>query len=478
MNDLILGIDVGTTNIKFKVQNKWRQTIFEKQVKYDIIIDNDRYEVNPLIWKNTILDELKYIFKQKFSERIVSIVTTAQMHTTVFYDSNMSILRNAILWNDKRSINIIKEIKHDLKISICDRVNEKTLAPGIPLTNLLWVKINEPEIYKDIYKISTCKDYIGYILSGNIKTDFSDASTSGCYDFNDNQWSNKILNHFGISREILPDIENSTYILGTLSNSLKKLFNVKQDIYIVLGCGDNAASYYACKKYTGLDNVLSIGTSGVLICKDNLKNSIGKKIVFKTNSHEVMISQMSLSTGGKAIEWWIKDITNQVSFPTLKDFTETKILNNSVYFIPYLSGEKYIYHCAKSFSGFFPLSLSTNTNGMTLAVIESIAFVFRLFCETKKKEDEEFLLVGGGAKNELLQRIIANNFVSSLYYLDINLGSVDGAILLGWEALNIENITPNGKLRIVPKQEILKLHYEKKFHKFVDISNEFVKMIK
>ncbi len=63
------------------------------------------------------------------------------------------------------------------------------------LEKLLWVKHNQPEIYKNTYKMLNAKDYIVYKLTGEFVTDQSDASGTNAYDLEKRDWSDRILEH-------------------------------------------------------------------------------------------------------------------------------------------------------------------------------------------------------------------------------------------------------------------------------------------
>lgn len=60
---------------------------------------------------------------------------------------------------------------------------------GFTLSKLMWVKKNEPSIYKNIYKVLLPKDYIRYKLTGVSATEAFDASGTQMIDINSRKWS-------------------------------------------------------------------------------------------------------------------------------------------------------------------------------------------------------------------------------------------------------------------------------------------------
>ena len=53
---------------------------------------------------------------------------------------------------------------------------------------IMWYRDNEPDIYRDAFKIIGTKDYINFRLTGVISTDHSYASGSGVYDLGRNMY--------------------------------------------------------------------------------------------------------------------------------------------------------------------------------------------------------------------------------------------------------------------------------------------------
>ena len=48
----------------------------------------------------------------------------------------------------------------------------------------MWIRDNEPEIYRQTHKMLCAKDYINLRLTGEVATDFSDASGTNAFDLN------------------------------------------------------------------------------------------------------------------------------------------------------------------------------------------------------------------------------------------------------------------------------------------------------
>ena len=74
-------------------------------------------------------------------------------------------------------------------------VEEKVLnhPSNFTLSKLVWVKENEPEVYKDIYKFMLPGDYIAMKISGQCCTSETGISEGIMWDFYQNKISDEIL---------------------------------------------------------------------------------------------------------------------------------------------------------------------------------------------------------------------------------------------------------------------------------------------
>jgi len=473
MNKLYLGIDVGTSSIKFLVTDSSLKKIYEKSKKYSYrTINKDWTEIDPSLWLNIIKEELKNIFSQSFSEDIIGICTTGQMHTTVFLDKQDEPVRNAIMWNDKRTKNRLDKIKSSIYENKKTRHLSNIVSTGMPLLNLLWVKENEPKKYNNIKKILTCKDYINYFLTGKHITDYCDASTSLFMNLLDWKWSPEILRMFDLDQSILPRIEHSSKDLGYLRNDVKNELNIDHDVKVFVGTGDNAATVVSTNNLSSNDLVVSLGSSGVILAPSNDELSKrGKNILFKAKeSEQNIITQGSLSTGAKNLEWWISNILESKSFENEEmGIKQDDILDNDVLFFPHLNGEKYLFGNPNLNGSFIGLNLQTVRHDMNISILEGVAFALKeLYTKIVKKSDyEQIVLIGGGSKSRLWIQTISNVFNLPVVNLKNSGEAVIGAIkiaIIGEE--NKKHSEKSSDYEIIEPIEKIVRHYEEKYVRY------------
>ena len=99
---------------------------------------------------------------------------------------------------------------------------------------LLSLKENRPYILEEADKLLFMPDLLNYMLSGVKSTEFSIATTSQMVDLKTNNWSEEILDTFGIDKNLLTDIAPTGAVIGQLSDEIcEELGVTKADIVSV-----------------------------------------------------------------------------------------------------------------------------------------------------------------------------------------------------------------------------------------------------
>lgn len=485
MKYLFLGIDLGTSSIKIAVQDSQQKEYYHNNIYYEYeTLNNNWNEINPDKWFQLIMSDLTTIFEHAWSKNIVGICLTGQMHSIVFINQAGMPVRNAILWNDKRTLNSIETIREQLDKFETTKLNAQTVSAGSPLANLLWLKENESENYNNIYKFLMPKDYINFRLTGHIATDFCDGSTTSLYDFYQEDWSEQVMELFDLPESIFPKLRHSSYNLGSVLPELKKQLNFTQDIQVFVGTGDNAATFYAANTTEANDLVVSIGTSGVVLVAGDTDNlsKIGKNIAFKLlPTDKNIIVQGSLSTAGEALSWWIEDVLKELDYAK----EQAGIVLESIHeanevFIPYMTGEKYIYKNGDLKGAFLNISPDTTRERMTLSVLEGISFSLKNLADKLTFRPYDHLkMIGGGAKSDLWKEIFANVFQKNVKNYSSLANAVNGAIKIAQVGYFESDLEINdSNINVTKYSSKISSAYDEKYKTYlntVDMLNKFYK---
>ena len=144
---------------------------------------------------------------------------------------------------------------------------------------------------------------------------------------------------------------------------------------------------------------------------------------------------------------------------------------NEIMFLPYLMGERSPLNDTDVRGMFFGLSLDTDKNDMSLAVLEGVAFALRHNIDIIRDMGiniEKSNICGGGTKNKLWLKIIANVLGIKLQIPANQEGASLGAALLAAKGVmskneyaELENKVYKTAETIIPTKELTEKYEEK-----------------
>lgn len=471
-----LGIDLGTSSVKLLLVDEKGNIIKTASRKYPLIFPKDGWsEQNPSDWWEGTLSALSEITENIDRSLIKGIGVAGQMHGLVILDENDEVIRPAILWNDGRTEKETEYLNNTIGKEKLSEYTANIAFAGFTAPKILWVKNNEPENFGRIRKIMLPKDYINYMLTGVHACDYSDASGMLLLDVKNKCWSEEMLNICSVDKAMMPALFESYAVIG----KVKEEFGL-ENAAVVAGAGDNAAAAVGTGTVGNGKCNISLGTSGtVFISSENFSvdkfNSL-HSFCHADGSYHLMGCMLSAASCNK---WFSEEILRENDFSALqKDITEEMLGNNSVYFLPYLMGERSPINDTDARGAFLGLSLDTKRENTVLAVLEGVSFAIRDSFEVAKNLGiitEESFLVGGGAKSPLWRKILANVLGIKLNILKTEQGPGFGAAILSMVGTgafsNISDATE--KLIeisevITPDEKLMSL-YEQRYQKYRQI---------
>ena len=204
----LLGIDIGTSSAKAMLMDLDGQVLYLQAEDYDVDIPQEGYaQQDPEIWWKAVQNILLTIKSQQPEAyaSVGAIGFSGQMHSLVTADKEGNPVYPAIVWLDQRSQKQLEEINRHVKKEELARVIHNRVFTGFAFPSLLWMKENQPESFRRIYKIMTAKDFIRLKMTGVFGTDVSDASSTTGFDMKKRDWAWEILGRLGLPEDIFPE---------------------------------------------------------------------------------------------------------------------------------------------------------------------------------------------------------------------------------------------------------------------------------
>ena len=249
---LVAGVDSSTQSVKVVIRDANTGAI----IRQGRGTHADGTEINPTIWKEALDGAIK---DAGGFEDVQAISIAGQQHGMVALDSDGTVIRDALLWNDTRSAQAAKDLNQELggDAETARKVGS-VLVASFTASKLRWMADSEPENAKKVAAIALPHDWLSWQLQGGkdfskLFTDASDASGTGYFDPSTSHYQNDIVK-LALRRDanyVLPRIVKAGEFGGTTSSGIP----------IAGGAGDNAGAALGIQAEPG-DVIVSLGTSG------------------------------------------------------------------------------------------------------------------------------------------------------------------------------------------------------------------------
>lgn len=442
----VLGLDLGTSGLKGILVNREGEVVFSSSSDYPLISPKRGYsEQDPKVWYEATLKVIKDIINKipNATSTIEGISISGQMHSLVLLNKEDEVIRNAILWNDVRTTEQSEKINTTLGDQLINITKNKALE-GFTLPKLLWVQENEPENWEQIDTFFMPKDYLGFRLTGNKQTEYSDASGTLLLDISGRQWSQEILETFNIDPNICPELVESTSLIGHLQVEIAEEIGLKNTPPIFAGGADNPLAAIGAGIVEPNQALASIGTSGVFLTyeEDGQKDYNGQLHFFNHAMPNDFYSMGVTLAAGSSLSWFKEQFAPEESFEKLLDkIDEIPAGSDGLLFAPYISGERTPYTDSKIRGSFLGVDINHTRDHFAKSVLEGITFSLRdsqeLMRKHTAKQFNQIVSVGGGAKNIEWLQMQADIFNTPVVTLKAEQGPAMGAAMIatvgtGW----------------------------------------------
>ena len=384
----LLGVDLGTSGTKTVLFDETGKVIASKTVEYPLLQPKNGWaEQDPKFWYDATIESVKAVLLQSKvnSDDVVALSIAGQMHGLVMLDKDGNVLRNAILWCDSRTQKQCDEITSLVGKQRLIEINANPALTGFTAPKILWVRENEPELYKKCTTILLPKDYVRYMLTGVKAMEISDASGTNLLDITNRVWSDEILEKLNIDKNLMPPIIESSAVAGHITKEIAELTGLKEGTIVAGGAGDNAAAALGTGVCKEGDAFVTLGTSGVIFAHTNKPSidPLGRVHTFCAAVKNSWTAMSCTLAAGLSLRWMRdelytleKDIEakkgNDVYNLMTANADTVPVGSDGLIYLPYLMGERSPVLDPNARGVFFGLTARHTKSHMTRAVLEGI----------------------------------------------------------------------------------------------------------
>ena len=264
----LLGFDIGSSSVKGSIVDaqSGKTVAFASFPSHEAIIISKQpgwAEQDPSMWWGNLKIVTERLLQQVNAADIAAIGISYQMHGLVCIDKDRNVLRPSIIWCDSRAVPYGEKALEALGEDWC--LQHLLNSPGnFTAAKLAWVKDNEPELYKRIWKIMLPGDYIAMRLTDSVCTTVSGLSEGIFWDFQANRPSAPLLNWFGFDDTILPPVKPTFSVQGTLTRKAAEELGLKEGTPVTYRAGDQPNNALSLNVFNPGEIASTAGTSGVV----------------------------------------------------------------------------------------------------------------------------------------------------------------------------------------------------------------------
>lgn len=212
-----IGIDLGTSACKMLLVDQSGQVKNAVTKEYPLSFPRTGWsEQDPVHWWTAVREGIPELLAEFDAGEVKGIGCGGQMHGLVALDASDRVLRPVILWNDGRTAKEVDYLNETVGRSRLNQYTANIAFAGFTAPKLLWMKANEPDLFRRITRIMLPKDYLIYRFTGVHATDYSDASGTLLLDVQHKQWSQEMCEICGVTEKQLPSLYESWGPVGTL----------------------------------------------------------------------------------------------------------------------------------------------------------------------------------------------------------------------------------------------------------------------
>ncbi|WP_033441456.1 glycerol kinase GlpK [Saccharothrix sp. NRRL B-16314] len=338
----VAAIDQGTTSSRCIVFDHGGAIVSVSQKEHRQIfprpgwVEHDAEE----IWANVL--DVVHGALQKASltvHDLAAVGITNQRETTLVWDkATGKPVHNAIVWQDTRTDQLVKELGEQ------NRFREKC---GLPLATYFsgpkvrWLLDHVDGLRRRAEAgevlFGTMDTWLIWKLTGRHVTDVTNASRTMLMNLETLDWDDELVDAIGVPRAMLPEIRSSAEVYGTATGTL-------EGVPVASALGDQQAALFGQTCYAPGEGKCTYGTGSFLlvntgdkpvVSENGLLTTVGYKIGDQPAAYAL---EGAIAVTGALVQWFRDKMGLISSAAEIETLARTVEDNGGAYFVPAFSG--------------------------------------------------------------------------------------------------------------------------------------------
>lgn len=278
----------------------------------------------------------------------------------------------AIVWQDDRTKDVTERLKASGAEALTLERAGLPLDPYFSASKMRWIIDNVPEaqalLRERRLRVATSDAFFLDRLTGQFATDVTTASRTSLMSLDTLQWDDDLLKLFGIPREVLPDIRDTTGPFGD-----------RKGVPVAASLVDQQAALFGHGCETAGDAKITFGTGAFAlgiagaVRPPRSASGLAATVAWRTRGAAADYALDGAVYNAASAINWAKSIGLFAKYDDINGFAAAPALSRGLCFVPALSGLACPHWDRNAAGLWIGLGLDTSKADMMQAVLEGIA---------------------------------------------------------------------------------------------------------
>ena len=449
----LIGIDVGTTNLKvcvYDLDGKRVSSASRPTLLHNPDPQHPAWAVyEPVeIWNNIAEALREAVGAIPDPEAIKGIAITSMGEAGIPVDKDGSHLYPAIAWFDPRAEPQTRKIEESIGRYDLFRITGHPIYPIYSINKIMWFKENVPDLFAKTVKWLCMEDYIIFKLTGEYATDYSVAGRTMAFDVKKGAWSEEIFKSIGIDSNIMPPAHPSATPVGEVTQKAANETGLKPGTMVATGGHDHSCGALAVGVFEEGSVLDSTGTAEALITVLN-SPLLGDDVCDRAISvyhHPAPDRYQALGAiyfSGGALDWIIDrlgmgKVGAQTYAEVMSRAESAEAGSNGLFYLPHLRGS---FNDPYARGGYIGLLSSHTQEDILRATIEGLCYELKDFVESYKTlfklDIHKIVAIGGATASDFWMQTKADVSGCLIEVSDVDEATSLGAAVLAGVAAGV-----------------------------------------
>lgn len=415
MQDILLGIDLGTTSLRVGFYDKSGKNYGFAIESYELLYPERGFvEQRPEEWiralRNAVRKGMGDFCIPK--EKIVGIAVGSTCCSVVLCDKRGTELRNCIMWMDIRAAREAGEIE--------ETTGERLSAEWMPC-KLKWLKKHEPENYQKAEIFCECQDWMTHYLTGIWSVNVNTACNWG-YNDEEKGFPEWFYEKIGLKEALDKFPSQNCYVVGDkigyLTRESAKALGLSENVFVAQGGVDSSIGILGM-------GVCEPGRVALMTGSSNLTMLLTKEQLFTENTitagpnhllNGYYTSFRGQLSANSIIEWFRKEIAEEsdteVFFKKMEEAVrKVPVGSKGLMALDYFQGNRHPYLDTKARGMIYGLTPSHTKADIYRCLLEGISYGTENLLQQYRQlgvEISEINISGGTTNSDIFMQIQAD----------------------------------------------------------------------